>query len=374
MRKNRICSSCFGDRDLRAWIRAHDGKRGCDFCGKFDSPTAKFDQVVEHIEECIGRYYGRAVDQLGYCSAEGGYLGEHWDSWEMIERISLGLPRDYSGSLNEAIVGAMTQEPWCDFDVASLDLDHALWSSWESFCKTVKHERRFFFHATGADNQDSFTPASLLTSIANSVESLGLVLDLPAGFRLWRARPDIPKRRRVKASDFGPPPVQYSLQSNRMNPAGIPMLYLASSKTTALKETRSAQAKVGLWRAARPIRILDLRHLPPVPSIFSDIARAPTLILSFLHNFAEDIMQPVERDDKVHIEYLPSQVVTEFMRDYAFAAGPLDGIAYGSTVHERGWNVALFLGSIELGLATREWGTTPSPAFVFEKSIWANCA
>jgi hypothetical protein len=276
--------------------------------------------------------------------------------------------------LNEAIVGAMTQEPWCDFDVASLDLDHALWSSWESFCKTVKHERRFFFHATGADNQDSFTPASLLNSIANSVESLGLVLDLPAGFGLWRARPDIPKRRRVKASDFGPPPVQYSLQSNRMNPAGIPMLYLASSKTTALKETRSAQAKVGLWRAARPIRILDLRHLPPVPSIFSDIARAPTLILSFLHNFAEDIMQPVERDDKVHIEYLPSQVVTEFMRDYAFAAGPLDGIAYGSTVHERGWNVALFLGSIELGLATREWGTTPSPAFVFEKSIWANCA
>lgn len=330
--------------------------------------------MVIHIEQCIGRYYGRAVEQLGYCSAEGGYLGEHWDSWDMLDRVGLTLPRDHSGSLYSAIAGAMEYEPWCDFDAGALDLDHALWSSWESFCQTVKHKRRFFFHNSGTDDQDSFTPASLLSNIARASEALGLVVELPAGLGLWRARPDFPKGRRVGASDFGPPPLEFALQSNRMNPAGIPMLYLASSATTALKETRAEQAKVGLWRSIRPIRILDLRRLPPVPNIFSEEGRTHTLTLSFLHNFANDIMKPVARNNQVHIDYLPSQVVTEFMRDYGFSAGALDGVAYGSTVHQRGWNVAFFLGPIELGLATREWGVTPPPVFAFEKATWVTSA
>lgn len=374
MSLDRICSSCFSNRDLRAWIREQAGPRGCDACGNFDSPTANFHNVVKHIEQCIRRYYGRAVDQLSYCSAEGGYLGAHRNSWDMLDKVGLDLPRDYTGDLYSAIAGAMTDEPWCDFDVGALNLDHALWSSWESFCMTVKHKRRFFFHATGGDGQDSLTPASLLNKIAHASEALGLVVELPPGLRLWRARTDIPKGQRVSASDFGPPPVQFALQSNRMNPSGIPMLYLASSKTTALKEVRAEQAKVGLWRSNRRLRILDLRRLPPVPSIFSDEARAHSLTVRFLHDFANDIMKPVARNSHIHIDYLPSQVVTEFMRDYDFEFGALDGVAYRSTVHQRGWNVALFVGPIDLGLSTRGWGTTPPPVFVFEKSTWATSA
>lgn len=374
MSLNRVCSSCFSDRDLRTWIREQNGPRGCNACGKFDSPTVNFQTLVNYIEKCVRRYYGRAVDQLPYCSAEGGYLGPHWDSWDMLDKIGLDLPRDYTGSLFSDIASAMTDEYWCDYDVGALDLDDALRSSWESFCMTVKHKRRFFFHATGSDDYDSYTPASLLSKIAQSSDILGLIVELPAGLRLWRARVDIPKRKRVGASDFGPPPVQLALQSNRMNPSGIPMLYLASSITTALKETRAGQAKVGLWRSTRPIRILDLRYLPYVPGIFSEEPRAIALTLSFLEDFTNDIMKPVERDKQVHIDYLPSQVFTEFIRDYAFEGGALDGVAYRSTVHPRGWNIALFVGPVELGLAASDWGITPTPTFVFEKSTWATSA
>lgn len=374
MSLNRVCASCFSDQALRAWIRGHGGPRGCDVCGKFDSATVPFHKLVAHIEQRIGLYFGRAIDQLGYCSAEGGYLGVHWDSWDMLDKAGLMLPRDDKGKLYSAIACAMADEPWCDFDVGALDLDDALWRSWESFCETVKHKRRFFFHASGRDDQDSFTPASLLRRIAHSSEELGLVVAFPPGLGLWRARSNLPKRRRVAASDFSPPPVQLALQSNRMNPAGIPMLYLASSTKTALKEIRANQAKVGLWRTVRSLRILDLRHLPPVPSMFADAERRVVLTLRFLHDFANDIMKTSERDEKVHIDYLPSQVVTEFMRDHTFANGVLDGIAYRSTVHPRGWNVALFLGPIELGLETRERGTTPPPVLRFEKSIWVTSA
>lgn len=373
MKINHVCSSCFGDEDLRAWIRQENGPRGCCACGKFDSPTVAFHKVAKRIDECIQRYYGLAVEQLGYCSAEGGYLGTYWDSWDMLEKIDLMLPRD-DGSLFAAIAQSITDEAWCDFDVGALEIDHSLWSSWEQFCATVKHKRRFFFHATGTDDQDSFTPASLLNHIASVSEKIGLIREVPAATGLWRARTDILKGKRVAASDFGPPPVEHALQSNRMNPSGIPMLYLASTVETALKETKTGEAKVGLWRTTRPLRVLDLRALPPVPGMFSDAGRTPALTLSFLHDFAADIMKPIARDNRVHVDYLPSQVITEFMRDYPFEGGVVDGITYGSTVHRRGWNLALFLGPIDLGLAMPAWGPKPSPSLTFERALWATRA
>lgn len=367
----RVCSSCFGDVDLRAWIRAEQGPRGCDACGKYDSPTMKFEQVAARIEKCIRRYYGRAVDQLPYESAEGGYIGHHWDSWDMMDKLGLNLPRD-NGDLRDAIAMSMQDEVWCDFDWLALEPDEALRSSWQRFCDTVKHKRRFFFHSTGRDDQDSYTPASLLSSIAQISENIGLITELEVGTKVWRARPDLAKSGRVCSRDFGPPPVEHALQSNRMNPPGISMLYLASTATTALMETRATSSKVGLWQTTRPLRVLNLRDLPSVPSMFSDADRNCCLSLSFLHDFAEDVMTPVARDNRVHIDYLPSQVVTEFIRDYPFMDGKVDGISYRSTVHARGWNVALFLGPEDLGIAHQVRGTASTPSLAFVRAKWVS--
>jgi hypothetical protein len=49
------------------------------------------------------------------------------------------------------------------------------------------------------------------------------------------------------------------------------------------------------------------------------------------------VMQPVATDQRVHVDYLPSQVVTEFVRDYEFQDETIDGISYASTVHPRDW-------------------------------------
>ena len=145
------------------------------------------------------------------------------------------------------------------------------------------------------------------------------------------------------------------------------MLYLASTARTALLETRAAESRIGQWVAERPLRILDLRRLPRVPGIFSDADRTKRLALSFLHDFAGDIMIPVERDQRVHVDYLPSQVVTEYVRDYAFEDGKVDGIAYGSTVQRGSWNVALFLDPVNLGLEEPSWGHAPAPSLRFAR-------
>ena len=80
----RVCSSCFGDPDIRTWIRDADGPRGCDFCGGCHSPTVELDEVCRRIEQCLGKFWGLAVEQLPYESAEGGYLGRTWETAEIV--------------------------------------------------------------------------------------------------------------------------------------------------------------------------------------------------------------------------------------------------------------------------------------------------
>jgi RES domain-containing protein len=318
--------------------------------------------LCDHIRACLRSYWGFAVEQLPYESREGGYQGQTWDTADLLfDHVGLGLPRDKKNKLYYALSSGVTDELWCDYDWLTLDRDVALRLSWERFCFTVKHRRRFFFHGDGEDDRDSFTPASLLEAIARISQSIGLVRVLSTGTRLWRARPDLKMRHSGTAKDYGPPPIELALQSNRMNPPGIPMLYLASTARTAVLETRATVSQVGQWRAARDLRILDLRELPEVPGVFSDSERDDRLALKFLHNFATDVMQPIARDQRVHVDYLPSQVVTEFMRDYPFKDGAIDGVAYGSTVHPAGWNVALFASLVDLGIEKPEWGrATPA--------------
>lgn len=365
----RVCSSCFEDRDIRSWIRVQGGPRGCDACGKFDSPTAPMDELCEHIENCISRYWGDAAEQMTYVTAEGGYVGQTWTTYEILnEEIEIQLPRDRSGLLLNCLVHGISDRAWCDYDWLSLDTDQALLTSWNEFCRTVKHRRRFFFQTAREDDRDSYSVTSLLSSVAAFAEHTGLVVKIGSGTRLWRARPDLRARSRVAPADFGPPPPAIALQSNRMNPPGIPMLYLASSARAAVRETKSARSKVGQWELIVDLRVLDLRSLPPVPGYFSVVDREYRLYARFLREFTQSIMQPVERDERQHIDYLPSQVATEYFRDFAFQRGNIDGIAYGSTVGD-GWNVVLFAEASDLGLGSiDEWRIPDRPWLRFIKA------
>ncbi|MDA5342854.1 RES family NAD+ phosphorylase [Stenotrophomonas maltophilia] len=220
----------------------------------------------------------------------------------------------------------------------------------------IKYERRFFFHDAEEDGYDSYAPLSLLQVVADLGDKAGLISTLGVGTKLWRVGVD--RRGSAKAADFGPPPPERTLQSNRMNPPGIPMMYLASDVQTALQETRQATARVGRWLVARTLRILDLRTLPHVPGYFSDAERSYSLGILFMRSFCHSIMQPVERDERNNIDYLPSQVATEFFRNFDFTDGRIDGIAYGSTV-STGWNVVLFAGREDVGIASDDPARLP---------------
>ncbi len=339
----RVCAGCFDDPGIRSWIRDQGGRRGCEYCAGHDSPTTDVQELADYMRECLERFYSYAEDNLPYESAEGGWQGPHWDTWNLlIEQLGFGFSRRGANQLMGDLFPAISENTWCEFDWLSLEFDDSLKLSWRNFCDVVKHQLRFFFHQIkDDDDRDAISPGTLLGQIASLVDDLGIIKTLPVGKRLYRARLNLSGK--INLEDFGPPPIERALQSNRMNPPGIPALYVTERKRTAILEVRAKCARVGVMRLTRPIRIIDLAELPDLPSIFSGVSQRERLGLSFLHHFQEEIVQPIARDDRIHVDYIPPQIVSEFFKLHSFAGGPVDGVRYRSAVDPRGYNLVLFV-------------------------------
>ena len=82
-------------------------------------------------------------------------------------------------------------------------------------------------------------------------------------------------------------------------------------------------------------------------------------MLRFLNHIAAEISRPIGRDDKVHINYVPTQVVTEFVRSRLTSGGQrIDGIKYGSAIHDGHASYVIFATQDNLVTAEEDrWGT-----------------
>jgi hypothetical protein len=350
----RVCAECFDDEGLRKFVTAHANATACSFCGataKADI-AAPLDDVVEHMRSCLARDYNDPDNAgMAYESREGGYQGKVWDADDfLMDELALELPNDKDQRLFDALCGGLGTQLWCTRHLYSLGPDEALAYSWETFCELVKHETRFFFSQAprNPDDRELLPPSDLLELIANYAIVAGLVGTTATGQTFYRVRLQQPGETLQHPAELGPPPPEHAKQ-NRMSPAGIVMTYVSEDAVTALHETadKPGTYAIGQFRTLRDITILDLAQLPPIPGLFTEIPDTlkydPRETLAFLHRLAEDISRPIARDDQVHIEYVPTQVVTEFLRS---AKVPdkrrLDGIRYRSSRKSGGTSLVLF--------------------------------
>jgi hypothetical protein len=108
---------------------------------------------------------------------------------------------------------------------------------------------------------------------------------------------------------------------NRMSPPGVVMTYVAEDEATALAETVPTDESAGRQRYAvgtfattKDILVLDLSAVPDVPSLF-DLGAAPKRsAIRFLHHFVAELAKPIARSDRAHVDYIPTQVLTEYLR------------------------------------------------------------
>lgn len=155
-----VCSQCFEDEDIAGFIAEFGGPHGCSFCGQKDAPTAPLEDVAGHIRACLGRFFGFAHNQLPYESKDGGYLGKHWDTYDLLDEVGLALPRDSLGALVSALAHDIGDEVWCEWDWLTLDYDEEMKDAWRKFCAVIQYERRFFLRSTREKRMSPMSPVS----------------------------------------------------------------------------------------------------------------------------------------------------------------------------------------------------------------------
>lgn len=335
-----ICAECVSDLALRKWIEANLTSTQCTFCGaeSVDAIAASFDEFIGIVFSGISFDWNHPDSEgIMYISAEGGYQAPVSDSWEVFADYDISEDSD----VIEALIDSIGNDGWVAREFYRGDDSQRLVWGWDWFKHVTKHQTRYLFLNPEVDDRDDIPASQMLNIIADVIaKDLG-------GFELIKAIGQDTDLFRIRVGDeaydtaaaIGPPPAEYANQSNRMSPAGIPMFYGAFNIDTAKVETLDPAAhidqtlSIGVFRPMRDLKVLDLANLPDIPSVFDPDAHPLIHPLRFLHAFAADLVQPIARDGREHIEYVPTQIVTEFFRRGFCDSDdhPLDGLIYKSS-------------------------------------------
>lgn len=199
---------------------------------------------------------------------------------------------------------------------------HEFYADWEKFAIEIVRENRY---------HPRFAP---------DFEVLAGVFDrctrvLMPGDRLYRAR--VSGADGLLPAQLGAPPVDKAV-AGRANPVGIPYLYLAKDATTAMHEVRVGRhsyVSVGSFEVLREVRLLALEDIDR-PDFFSEDPRSALELHEYMRGLAHELRKPVAATD-LYLDYIPTQYLCEKAKEQL-----LDGVSYGSSMHEGGINVVLF--------------------------------
>ena len=346
------CPDCVEDDYLKDIIRLNVAKCECDYCGRRTRSysAAPILALMEPISSTVN-YYFSEPSQAGMPTDEDGYIFDPTDTRDVLKSISL----DCHEQLFEDIAEAFTNNVWIEASGGhwlSLQPNQDYLNSWKHFEQIVKHEMRYFFQESSAIGPDDiepgrFNPLNLLPAIGTFVEEQGWIKTLSAGDTLFRARERfVDDTWEPDHEKMGAPPSTLA-RAGRMNPAGISYLYLAFDEQTALAEVLSGppcSAAIVRFEILQDLNVLDLSNLTKLPSIFDDSQRWKRERLLFLKQFVEEISKPVKKNGQEHVEYVPSQVVSEYFAHVFLAGGEqsLDGMIYPSAIRPGGKNLVLF--------------------------------
>lgn len=351
-----VCASCVTDTFLSADIgQWAEEDLNCSYCGQ--RPAAPFAALVEKVEAAIGVFYDDPAQEVPYESAEGGYQGNLENGADLVWEMRRWTDND---QLIEDVARELAAQDFARRHFFSLNRAEQLSFGWRDFVDQVEHRTRFFFMdvvGTGEPAEmDGIPPGLMLSALEELFKQFDLFGTLPRGTKLFRAR--VVNRAEVVegVDELGAPPVTKA-RGNRMSPIGIPMFYAGMDVETAVVETfdpsrgRGKKIVVAFFECARDIQVLDLTVLPAIPSDFDSERVHDIQPISFLHGFVADLAKPVERDRDDHLEYIPTQVVTEFVRHKLRTSGDihLDGILYRSSRKSGGVAVVLFADSTQCG-------------------------
>lgn len=318
-----VCGDHLLDPGLLRQVEPYFSKHECTFCGRSADPTsdpiaASFDDFMGVVMDAVSFFFGHANDE-GVMREDGDWVGAPiYDSFDVLEEV---CAFDVDDDVLEAMRRIVLPEDWTDRNFELQRPDRAMRAGWQDFRDKVKYESRFVFLAVPEESSfmpDEFTSMEFLERLVEIAVSTDALATIPAGRTFWRGRLVSESRKpEYRAAALGSPP-RDKASANRMSPAGISVFYGSDDVDTVVAEIGAHStrrfAAVGAFSTTRQLTMLDLAGLPPIPSVYGRVDRRQYYDLQFLHGFATDLRAPVELDGREHIEYVPTQVVTEYLR------------------------------------------------------------
>lgn len=163
-----------------------------------------------------------------------------------------------------------------------------------------------------------------------------------------------------------------------MSPKGIGAFYGASTLDGAVLEVAGyadppATLSVGRFELIQSIRVVDLREVARVPSLFDPKMRLLRGPIIFLQSFVEDISTPSSPTDHQNLEYVPTQVITEYLLyELPVKLGPIEGVIW-RTSRDRSVDVgALFIAFdviADVGSETANMRMVLNPSTVTHRTV-----
>lgn len=346
-----VCANCVDDARLKSVVLKAVVNATCSYCKQVgsDNIAAPIDVLIDVVFNTVSYLFNEPTE-AGVPWDEGAFIVEPIHTYDVLR----ALPLDCHDELFEDVAKSFNDDCWVPAaggHWASSHEHEILADSWNSFVSSVRHETRFHFHVaplSPSAGPQEFAPGGVLPVLGDLINGSGLVRRLDANQLLYRIRiRAVGDAWNLNAVELGAPPLD-RVRAGRMNPAGIPYLYVALDEATALAETVSSppiEAVIATFRATRVLTVIDLTDLPPLPSVFDELQRGDREGLMFLRKFVEEISRPVTKDGSEHVDYVPSQVVSEYFAQVfqpSDGNSEPDGLLYPSAVRPGGKNLVLF--------------------------------
>lgn len=132
-------------------------------------------------------------------------------------------------------------------------------------------------------------------------------------------------------------PLLYEANEGRANPKGIPFIYLASDKKTAMAEARpwrDATISLGSFKTLKKLKIVDLCIDQTNLNSYERLTKEEIVEVVW-SGIGHSFSNPVTRNDAV-ADYVPTQIISELFKNDGY-----DGLAFKSALGE-GYNLVLF--------------------------------
>ncbi|MDQ9820893.1 RES domain-containing protein [Acinetobacter bereziniae] len=340
-----ICVDCIKDKYLSKLVLENSISNRCSYCEKkFKSNKATtFNFIMDEIYKTIFKYYGDAQD-LNLPYENGSWIKDAIPIEDILFEINPGWCDSFFNNLAESSDPFLHLIKHSNNDWLEIPEHVALIYSWDSFKDQILYKTRYLFLNDTIDEFEDrqIIPASLmLNALADLCKEFKLIKKIKKNKLFYRVRSHAQDESFFEFNQMGVAPKKIA-SAGRMNPVGIPYFYIADSAQTAISEVIKDQ---NFWSCAtfklnKDIEVIDFSKLPEVPSIFDVNNFRNRQKLIFLHELVFDMSQPVGPDEKDHIEYIPTQVVSEYFR-YIFKP-EVKGIKYKSVKNQKGLNIAFF--------------------------------